>query len=120
MDIEEKVKNIEERLLVLEEKNKGLLEVNDKLIHENISLRNKIDKIPKDTPVLSKIEEGLVMEDHNEKSFKILGKTFPHRSILRENGGSWNKSLQVWIFPIRGKEPILEIFKKNGIEIKIK
>ena len=113
--------NINNKISSLEEKLQGLVEVNNRLVHENICNKGNNNVIipsiqTKTTTTESKI---LIVEKH-EDNIKISGKTYTHRSLLREEGGSWNKSLQAWIFPEDTKDKLLEILKEKEIEHEVK
>ncbi len=106
---------IKHRFDTLEEKLQGLIELNNRLILENIRLHNSSQlhnslKTPNDTSVsyapntesvlnVANVAPKLIeIHQHDEDSIKVIGNTYSYRSVLRENGGSWNKNINGWVF----------------------
>ena len=119
--IEEVTYLMNNRLDTLEDKLQGLIEINNRLVHENINLRSpphierksNVDNTSTDDLVSNKI----IIEKHGN-GIKVHGKTYNYRSIFRDNGGSWNKGLQAWIFPLDVKETLIGVLNENSIEFE--
>ena len=111
---EEIVALFNQRFNQLEEKLVGLLEINNRLVHENL-LSKSTEKV-KSTSSTEATPTKVIIAEHG-KGFKVYGKTYPHRSLFREQGGSWNKSLQGWVFSER--EGLEEVLKENNIEYEV-
>jgi glutaredoxin 2 len=56
------------------------------------------------------------IEDYKEKAIRVMGNTKPYREAFKSRGGSWNPTLQAWIFPRIKKVEIQELVTKilNG------
>ena len=114
MEIAELTETLNNRLDTLEEKLQGLVEINSRLVHENIS---RGSSSPKATKKDSENGDTIIIENHGN-GIKVTGKTYNHRSLFRENGGTWNKSIQAWIFPAPSKKDLVDVLNSNNIEFK--
>ncbi|TOI73556.1 hypothetical protein [Vibrio parahaemolyticus] len=85
------------------------------------------EKVPAPTPELHKetvasiekiIKEGQIYMENYEKdgkvkSFVVRGDTRGIKDGLKDLGGSWNKGLSGWIFPLSKKLEVAEFLKKS-------
>jgi hypothetical protein len=61
-------------------------------------------------PITEKGEEVMpYVEDYSEKSIIVRGDTRPYKEEIKKAGGSWNKSLQGWIFPKTKKSMVQDL-----------
>ncbi len=56
-----------------------------------------VTPVPNDEALLALIAAGLRLQS-NESLWKVSGNTLPHRSLLRDAGGNWNRLDQCWEF----------------------
>ena len=116
--IENLTHTMNNRIDILEEKLQGLIEVNDKLVKQNIN--TTINTTTKSTNIKEIDDDDTIVVENHGNGIKVSGKTYVHRSLFRENGGSWNKTLQAWMFPIVVKDDLLDLLEKNEIEFNQK
>lgn len=116
------MERIEERLARIEERLQSLVEINNRLVHENIR-KSKLEPITQQIfqpnnqqSNQSPPQSGIVIETHTHESFRVSGKTYPHRNLLREAKGEWDKTEMCWVFHIDNKEKLVGLFKENNIE----
>jgi hypothetical protein len=126
---------VKQRFNALDEKLQGLIELNNRLVLENIKLHNQIqqparsaviDEVPapnvkRDEPAKSKILEILshtITDGANEVSIKVIGNTYLHRSLLKENGGSWDKNISAWVFSDTCLENLVNALTEKEVEFK--
>lgn len=107
---------IEQRLAAIEEKLQGLIEINDRLVHENIR-KSTGTTTTVATPSAPKTQEILI-EKHNEDTIRVSGKTYPHRSLLREANGEWDKVAMCWVIQNEHKDTLIGLFQSNNVEFK--
>ena len=146
---------VKQKFNALDEKLQGLIELNSRLILENIKLNNKIQQFAStdgvqasfDTDLRSAVrpnkvyvQEAIHSEQriaqlthtdankpkileilsHNDHSLKVIGNTYLHRTILKENGGSWDKNVGGWIFSDASLslDKLAEALTEKGVEFK--
>jgi hypothetical protein len=128
---------VKQRFNALDEKLQGLIELNNRLVLENIKLHNQIqqparsaviDEVPapnvkRDEPAKPKILEILSHtirsnDGANEVSIKVIGNTYLHRSLLKENGGSWDKNISAWVFSDTCLENLVNALTEKEVEFK--
>lgn len=140
MDIE----YIKQRFNSLDEKLQGLLEINNRLILENIKLNKIITSIPKvaeppreprevDTatqPIIMSFDnipkettgrsdkKGLEIHFHIDNSVKVIGNTYLHKTILKENGGVWDRTVGGWVFSDTHLDQLVNALTEKEIEFK--
>lgn len=113
------MEKIEERLASIEEKLQGLIEINNRLVHENI--RKSLVPVRQETVTETRITETddtIRIETHTQNNFRVTGKTYQHRSLFREAKGEWNKVDLCWIFPNEHKEKLIELLRENNVSYK--
>lgn len=111
--INEMIAPLKEEIAYLKEALKCKDELNEKLINEMLKSEKKIEN--KDNNDVEIKNEKILLEYHGN-SLKISGNTYKYKTILREHGGSWNKSLQSWIFKKSCKDFLIEKLEENNIE----
>lgn len=96
MDIQEQLKRIEQKL-------DQILELNNKKQVNREEVKG----------------DGKLEGCNHGKGFLITGDTLTHRQFLREQGGSWNRTLKGWMFTGSNKDGVLEAIKENNIDITL-
>lgn len=145
MDIE----YIKQRFNALDEKLQGLLELNNRLILENIKLNRiiasmpKVVESPKEIQVVTHDEttfnntpkenttqntdstvsrtarlekKNLEIHFHVDNSVKVIGNTYLHKTILKENGGVWDRSVGGWVFNNTRLDQLVNSLTERGIQ----
>jgi hypothetical protein len=123
---------IEEKLSKIEERLHSLVEINNRLVHENIR-----KSITSSQPIVTpQVVEGrgvrsespqivhsahiwplaIQIENVTDTTFKVTGKTYPHRNIMRDANGEWDKASMCWTFHVDHKEVLISLLKENNVE----
>ena len=108
--------SIEEKLFRIEERLHSLVEINNRLVHENIR-KSMISPVAVPAVVPSVVPTvGIQIEKFTDTRFKVTGKTYPHRSIMRDANGEWDKVSMCWTFHVDHKETLVSLLEENNIE----
>lgn len=119
MENKELMEYIDKKFESLEEKLQGLIEINNRLVYENIRKTPKEENFPETQDTTKgRVEssEQLVVDIHGN-GIKVTGKsTFKYRGLLKDAGGSWNGTLKGWVFPNSKTQEILGILENNEVD----
>lgn len=127
---------IEKLMKTISDKDKTIechLEVIQKLIksHENISSHEPIRKEDSDSNKKKNTSDDikisfrlddvaeLSIEKYDDTYFKVVGKTYPYRSMIKQiSGATWSSEETAWLMPLDKVDELSDIFKNNNINFK--
>ena len=122
---------VKQRFNALDEKLQGLVELNNRLILENMKLHQRSQPEQRTTNEVCARTE-FVRGEHGEAKpsnkvleifphggdIKVIGNTYLYRSILRENGGSWDKNISGWVFDNANLTQLVNALTEKEVEFK--
>ena len=128
---------VKQRFNALEEKLQGLVELNNRLVLENIKLNQRFNNaqgveaakplrstgvevappsVPRTAPEPPKTKVLEILQNDGVGSIKVIGNTYLHRSLLKENGGSWDKNISGWVFSDTCLDQLVNALTEREVE----
>jgi hypothetical protein len=128
---------VKQRFNALEEKLQGLVELNNRLVLENIKLNQRFNNaqgveaakplrstgvevappsVPRTAPEPPKPKVLEILQNDGVGSIKVIGNTYLHRSLLKENGGSWDKNISGWVFSDTCLDQLVNALTEREVE----
>ncbi len=119
IDLSMDLSEITAELKKMSEKIQGLVEVNARLTHELIHIKSGAQSSPTNNLIQTPNKTNKVVLTVDGDITKIGGNTFNHRSIFRDNGGSWNGVEKVWEVSSDNNETIVQELELINQEYEI-
>ena len=123
---------VKQRFNALDEKLQGLVELNNRLILENMKLHQRSQPERSEQRTTNEVcaRTEFVRDGEAKPSnkvleifphggdIKVIGNTYLYRSILRENGGSWDKNISGWVFDNANLTQLVNALTEKEVEFK--
>lgn len=108
---------------------KGLIEINQRLIHEQLGTKNPSEVIANQKNVVDEnnkkaermnVRKNVLIESEKEGWLKLSGKgTFDAKAFIKQvDGRKWDTKLNSWLIPTDGLTQLTRLFKDNEIDFE--
>jgi hypothetical protein len=118
--IEQVETNLTEKINGIRKDLKGLVEIQQRLIHERLNVQMPPSPVEygEETPIktISNSNSKIQVSNFGQDHIKISGKTYDYNPIIKASGQArWEKELKVWTLPVGSLDTLLDKFKENNV-----
>jgi len=109
-EIKNELLNTQNMIKDLKKEFKGLIEIQQRLIHERLGV--PIPASPKEYGEDTNLKNKIEISDFSDGRIKVSGNTFDYKSAIKEAGqAKWEQTTKSWSLPIESLEKLVENFK---------
>jgi hypothetical protein len=117
IEMKEEMVGIKEEMKDLKKNFKGLVEINQRLIHERLNV--PVPPPPKDfgeeNKTATKSSAKITISNFGDR-IKITGQTYDYRPLIKEVGcAKWEGEIKAWSLPLDSLKTLLEKFKEANM-----
>lgn len=112
-------KNLYEKITNIQKEMKGLIEIQQRLIHERlrVPMPPPPNEYGEEKPVKTTNNNKIQISKFGENHIKLSGGTYKYKNLIKSlEFARWEDELKIWSLPLNHLSTLIETFKQANLE----